>query len=80
MKTSVQWNLWIADTYGSQKTCPLLRGVRDWEVILKRLSYLGLNVFSAIQVMSTFWDVRYWEVSLYAKINFRSENFQSIFP
>ena len=23
----------ISDTYGSQKICPLLRGVRYWEVI-----------------------------------------------
>ena len=35
------------------------------EVILKRLSHLGLNVLSTIQGMSAFWDVRYWKVSLY---------------
>ena len=39
----IQLNLWIADTYGSLKICPLLRGARYWEVILKRLSYLDLK-------------------------------------
>ena len=28
---------------------------------------MGLNVLSAIQGMSTIWDVRYWEFSLYNK-------------
>ena len=46
------------------KNCPLLRGVRYWEVILKRLSHLGLNGLSAIHGMSAIWDVHYWEVSL----------------
>ena len=42
-----------------------MTGVRCWEVILKRLSHLGFNVFSAIHEMSTIWDARYLEVSLY---------------
>ena len=37
--------------------CPLLGGN------LKRLSYLGLKVLSAVHGMSAIWDVRYWEVS-----------------
>ena len=41
------------------KICPLLRGVRYWKVVLKRLSHLGLNILSAIQGMSTIWDVGY---------------------
>ena len=41
------------------KNYPLLRGVRYWEVNLKRLSHLELTVLSAI------WNVRYWEASLY---------------
>ena len=28
VKNLLQWNLWIAETYGSLKICPLLRGVR----------------------------------------------------
>ena len=47
------------------KNCPLLWGGRYWKVIIKRLSYLGLKVLFAIHGMSTIWDVRYWEVSLY---------------
>ena len=35
---------------------------RYWEIILKRLPHLGLKVLSAIQGMSTIWDVYYWEV------------------
>ena len=42
----------IADIYGSSKICPLLRGVHYWEVILKRLLHLGLNVLSAVHGMS----------------------------
>ena len=42
-----------------------MRGVRYWELILKRLSHLGLNVFSAIHGMPAIWNVHYWEVSLY---------------
>ena len=57
--------LWIGDTYGSTKMCSLLRGVCYWEVISKRLSYLGLNILSAIQGMSDIRDVRYWDVSPY---------------
>ena len=34
------------------------------------MSYLGLNILSAIQGMSPVWDVRYWEVSLYFHFNF----------
>ena len=64
VKKYIQWSLWIADTYGSLKICPLLRGVRYWEVVLQRLSYFGLNIVSAIQGMSAIWDVGYWEVSL----------------
>ena len=56
------------DTCGSEKICPLLRGVRYWEAILKRLSHLGLNALSAIQGMSAIWNVRYWEVSLYTSV------------
>ena len=47
------------------KNCPLLRGASYWEVILKRLTHLGLNIFSAILGMSAIYDVRYLEVSLY---------------
>ena len=47
--------------------CPLLRGVDYWEVILKRLSHLRINILSAIHDMSAIWDVCYWEVSLYNK-------------
>ena len=49
-----------------------MRGVRYWEIILKRLSYLGLNVSSAIHGMSAIWDVRYWDVSLHYQIIIRS--------
>ena len=42
-----------------------MRGVCYWEVILKRLSHLWLNVLSTIHGMSAVWDVRYWEASLY---------------
>ena len=64
-KNSLQWSLWIADTYGSLKICPLLRVGRYWEVILKRLLHLGLKGLSAIHGMSAIWDVRYWKVSMY---------------
>ena len=55
----LQWNLWIADTYGSWKICPLLRGARYWEVIQKRLSHLGLNVLPAIEGMSAIGRFHY---------------------
>ena len=42
-----------------------MRGVHYWEVILKRLLHLGLNILSAFHGMFAIWDVRYWEVSLY---------------
>ena len=44
--------------------CLLLLGVPYWEVVQQRLSHLGLNILSAIEGMSTIWDVRYWDVSL----------------
>ena len=65
MTIIIQWNLWIEGTHGSLKDCPLLRGVRYWEVILKRLSHLALNVLSASHGMSAIWDVHYWDVSFY---------------
>ena len=49
---------------GLKKICPLLRGVRYWEVILKRLYHLALKILSAIHGMFAIWDVHYWEVSL----------------
>ena len=70
----IQWNLWIADTYGLNKIRPLLRGVRYWEVILKRSSHLGLNVLSAIQCMYAVWDVRYWGFSPYLEIDWMYAN------
>ena len=45
-----------------------MRGLRYWEVILKRFSYLVLNVLSAIHGMSAIWEVHYWEVSPYYKL------------
>ena len=45
--------------------CPLLKGVRYWEVVQQRFPQLGLNILPAIQGMSTIWDVGYWEFSLY---------------
>ena len=30
---TVKYYLWVADTYGSLKICPLLRVVHYWEVI-----------------------------------------------
>ena len=64
LTNNIQWHLWIANTYGSSKICPLLRGVHYWEVVQQRSSRLRL-MYSAIQGMSTIWDARYWEVSLY---------------
>ena len=49
------------------KNCPLLRGVRYWEVILKRLSHLGVNVLTAIHGMSAIWDAHHWEFSRYTE-------------
>ena len=42
------------------KRCP-----RYWEAVYQRLSHLGLHILSAIQGMSTVWDARFWEVSLF---------------
>ena len=50
-----------------------MRGVRHWDLILKRLSHLRLSVLSAIHGMSAIWNVRYWEVSLYNNNNIISK-------
>ena len=47
-----------SETSEQRTLCPLLRDVRYWEVILKRLSHLGLKVLFVIQ------DVRYLGCSL----------------
>ena len=49
----------MTDTCGSQKMCPLLRGVCYWQVVQQRFSHLGLNISSVIQGMSAIWDVHY---------------------
>ena len=67
---------------GLKKFCPFLRGVHYWEVILKRLSHLELNVLPAIQGMSAIWDVRYWEVALFilhCTPNYNQKAFISVF-
>ena len=46
------------------KICLLLRGASYLEVILKRLSHLGLIDLSPIHDMHAIWDVGYWEVAL----------------
>ena len=61
----IQWNLWIADTYGSENNCPLLRGVRYCEVILKRLLHLGLNVFPAVKRLVCGWFEKMWRMCLF---------------
>ena len=45
--------------YGSLKIYPLLRGARYWEIILKGLSQLKLNILSAIHGLSAIWDAHY---------------------
>ena len=37
------------------------------------MSHLGLSILSAIQGMSSIWDVRYCEVSLYYRFNERQQ-------
>ena len=54
-----------SETSEQRTLCPLLRDVRYWEVILKRLSHLGLKVLFAIQGMCVIWDVHYQKVSPY---------------
>ena len=40
----IQWNLWIADTYGTEKECPLLGGVRYSEVNLEGFHRIGYKI------------------------------------
>ena len=40
----LQWNLWIADTYGTEKECPLLGGVRYSEVNLEGFHRIGSQI------------------------------------
>ena len=47
------------------KNLSVIRGIHYWEVILKILSHLWLNVLSAIHGLFDIWNVRYWDVSLY---------------
>ena len=40
----IQWNLWIADTYGTEQECPLLGGVRYSEVNLEGFHRIGSQI------------------------------------
>ena len=62
MKTLSSGHLRVLKDLSVIERCPLLEGN-----LKNRLSYLELNVLSAIQSMSSILDVRYWEVSLYKR-------------
>ena len=57
-ETSEEWTSTGLKNVSVIERCLLLRGK-------KRLSHLGLSVLSAIHGVSSIWNVRYWEVSLY---------------
>ena len=49
---NIQWNLWIADTYGTGKECPLLGGVRYSEVNLEGFHRIGSQIVCPLFSMS----------------------------